>query len=86
MTDTTAKPLESRQKVFYNKKIHDNPEFYQREKVRVREFNKKKYAEDPEFREKQKERARINYKKKKEACANIGEAREVLMTVPSVDA
>jgi len=51
---------------YYTKKIHENPEFYQKEKIRIREYNKNRYKEDPEYAEKIKARRRDYYKRMKE--------------------
>ncbi len=50
----------------YHKKIHENPEFYAAEKLRIKEYKINRYKTDPEFREKVKQINRDNYRKKKE--------------------
>jgi hypothetical protein len=51
---------------YYANKIRENPEFYEKEKIRIREYNKNRYKEDPEFAEKIKARRRDYYKRMKE--------------------
>jgi len=51
----------------YAKKVHDNPEFYKQEKIRIREYNRNRYAVDPEFAERLRAKRREVYQLKKEA-------------------
>lgn len=53
-------------KKYYAKRIEENQEFYQKEKIRIREYNKNKYREDPEYAEKVKAKRREYYKRMKE--------------------
>lgn len=53
-------------RTFYNNKIHTNPDFYQQEKIRIREYNKLRYKNDPVFAEKLKQKAKTYYQKIKE--------------------
>lgn len=48
----------------YNKKIHNNPEFYAAEKKRVVAYIKNRYANDPEYRESFLRKKRENYHKR----------------------
>ena len=48
----------------YNKKIHNNPEFYEAEKKRVVAYIKNRYATDPEYRENFLRKKRENYAKR----------------------
>jgi hypothetical protein len=57
---------------FYTNKIHNNPEFYEKEKKRVVEYHKNRYETDLEYREKRKEYCRIKmreYYQRKKASA-----------------
>jgi hypothetical protein len=51
----------------YYKKIHENPEFYAAEKLRIKEYKINRYKNDPEYREKMKEVNRENQRKIREA-------------------
>lgn len=51
----------------YHKKIHENPEFYAAEKLRIKEYKINRYKNDPEYREKMKEINRENQRKIREA-------------------
>ena len=50
---------------FYTKKIHNNPEFYEKEKQRVREYLKNRYINDPDYAEMKKQKSRERYLAKK---------------------
>jgi len=68
---TPIKPSRQQQvrnnaKKYYAKRIEENLEFYQKEKIRIREYNKNKYREDPEYAEKVKAKRREYYKRMKE--------------------
>ena len=69
--DTHSK-VNMRMNVFYTNKIHNNPEFYEKEKKRVVEYHKNRYETDLEYREKRKEYCRIKmreYYQRKKASA-----------------
>lgn len=51
---------------YYTNKIHNNPEFYEKEKQRVREYLKNKYKTDPVYAEKKKQQRRDLYLAKKQ--------------------
>ena len=46
---------------FYTKKIHTNPEFYAKEKQRIKEYMKNRYNTDPEYAERERQRNRDKY-------------------------
>jgi pyrroloquinoline quinone (PQQ) biosynthesis protein C len=50
---------------FYVAKIHSNPEFYAKEKQRIKEYMKNRYNNDPEYAEKERQRNRDKYHNKK---------------------
>lgn len=56
---------------YYTRKIHENPEFYQKEKQRNKEYLVKRYNEDPDFKEKMKQYAREAYHKRKNRLDTI---------------
>lgn len=51
--------------IFYENKIKNNPEFYEKEKKRVVEYMRNRYANDEEYRNKIKEQKRLSYHKRK---------------------
>lgn len=51
----------------YHKKIHENPEFYAAEKLRIKEYKINRYKTDPVFAEKVKAISREYQRKKSEA-------------------
>jgi|688.fasta_scaffold557636_3 hypothetical protein len=61
----------SRQNEFYKNKIHNNLEFYEKEKKRVANYIKNRNENDEEYREKRNEYCRIKmreyYQRKKAA-------------------
>jgi len=68
---TDIKPsLEDRMKEackkYYNNKIHDNPEFYEKEKKRVVNYISNRYRNDEEYRQRVLLQKREAYKRKKE--------------------
>ena len=66
----TQLPLVDRMRIAvvkcYNKKIKENPEFYEAEKKRVQAYIKNRYATDPEFKERTLRQKRESYLKKKQ--------------------
>lgn len=48
----------------YKSKITNDPEFYEKEKQRIKEYKRNRYANDPEYAQKMKERAKENFRKK----------------------
>ena len=51
-------------KIYYKNKIHEDPEFYAKEKLRVKEYKRIRYQTDPEFAEKIKAKRREYYQLK----------------------
>lgn len=51
--------------IFYENKIKNNSEFYEKEKKRVVEYMRNRYANDEEYRNKIKEQKRLSYHKRK---------------------
>jgi pyrroloquinoline quinone (PQQ) biosynthesis protein C len=66
----TQLPLVDRMRIAtakcYNKKIKENPEFYEAEKKRVQAYIKNRYANDPEYKERVLRQKRESYLRKKE--------------------
>ncbi len=62
-----AQPQRDASKRCYHKKIHENPEFYAAEKLRIKEYKINRYKNDPEYREKMKEINRENQRKIRES-------------------
>lgn len=60
-----------RNKILYYQKIHENPEFYEQEKKRVKDYLVKRYNEDPEFKEKMKQKGREAYQRRKNRINTI---------------
>ena len=58
----------------YHKKIHENPEFYAAEKLRIKEYKINRYKNDPEFAEKVKAISREYQRKKREALKTLNTA------------
>ena len=50
---------------FYTKKIHEDPEFYAKEKERIKLYKYNRYKNDPEYAEKEKQRCREKYHNRK---------------------
>ena len=57
--------IKERNNIFYTNKIHNDKEFRDKEKIRVREYNKNRYKTDPEFCERLKQKSREYYQRKK---------------------
>jgi flagellum-specific peptidoglycan hydrolase FlgJ len=55
---------------FYSNKIRSNPEFYAKEKERIKEYKKNRYNTDPEYAEKVRIRAREGYYIRKSKLQN----------------
>ena len=53
-------------RVNYAKKFQENPEFYQQEKIQIKEYNRHRYANDLVYAEKIKAKRREVYSLKKE--------------------
>lgn len=58
----------------YHKKIHENPEFYAAEKLRIKEYKINRYKTDPVFAEKVKAISREYQRKKREALKALNTA------------
>ena len=58
---------------FYSNKIRSNPEFYAKEKERIKEYKKNRYNNDPEYAEKIRTRAREGYYIRKSRPLNTAE-------------
>jgi hypothetical protein len=58
---------------FYDAKIHNNPEFREKEKQRVREYMNNRYNTDPEYAEKKKQQRRERYYINKQKLLNTAE-------------
>lgn len=50
---------------YYNEKVKNNPEEYEKKKVQIKKYMNNRYKTDDEYREKQKQRQREYYQKKK---------------------
>jgi pyrroloquinoline quinone (PQQ) biosynthesis protein C len=64
---------------FYTNKIHTNPEFYAKEKQRIKEYMKNRYNTDPEYAEKERQRNRQKYhanKLKRQELAKSAQSSE----------
>jgi hypothetical protein len=71
MTDTTTTPITAKltgydrikdtSRKFYVAKIHANPDFYAKEKQRIKEYMKNRYNTDPVYAEKERQRCRDKY-------------------------
>jgi hypothetical protein len=55
---------------FYTKKIHEDPEFYAKEKERIRLYKLNRYQNDPEYAEKDRQAAKARYHARKLRLAN----------------
>lgn len=58
---------------YYKNKVSKDPEFYEKEKQRIKEYIVNKYKTNPEFAEKQKQAARDRYYLNKQKLANTAE-------------
>lgn len=69
------KKFREKSRLYYNEKIHNNPEFYEAEKKRALEYQRKRLENDPEYREKRKEYCRVKmrelYQKRKSATLEL---------------
>jgi flagellum-specific peptidoglycan hydrolase FlgJ len=61
---------------FYSNKIRSNPDFYTKEKERIKEYKKNRYNTDPEYAEKVKAKAREGYYIRKLKTQNTAEIIE----------
>jgi hypothetical protein len=61
---------------FYKNKIQNNPDFYAKEKERIKEYKKNRYNNDPEYAEKVRARAREGYYIRKSKIQNTAEIIE----------
>lgn len=65
----------NRVNAFYTNKIHNNPEFYEKEKQRVIQYQNNRYKTDEEYKEKRKEYCRLKmkeyYQRKKAASIEV---------------
>lgn len=50
---------------FYTKKIHEDPDFYAKEKERIRLYKLNRYQNDPEYAEKDRQAAKARYHARK---------------------
>ena len=57
-------------KRFYAKKIQENPEFYAKEKERIKLYKYNRYQTDPEYAEKDRQAAKARYHARKLRLAN----------------
>eukprot|EP00960_Hanusia_phi_P009708 282561-Hanusia_phi.AAC.2 len=55
---------------YYAKKML-NPDFYMKERERLKQYKKNKYENDPEFRKRELERTLANYYKRKAAKMSV---------------
>lgn len=65
MKNTTEAPKKSASAIYYNNKIKENPEFYEKERKRVSEYIHNRYFNDPEYRERILQQKKELYLKKK---------------------
>ena len=61
---------------FYDAKIHNNPEFREKEKQRVREYMNNRYNTDPEYAEKKRQQRRERYLINKQKLANASSSAQ----------
>lgn len=66
---------------FYDVKIHNNPEFREKEKQRIREYLNNRYHTDPEYAEKKKQQRRERYYLNKQKLANASSTAENIISV-----
>lgn len=58
---------------FYTKKIHEDPDFYAKEKERIRLYKLNRYQNDPEYAEKDRQAAKARYHARKLKLANAAQ-------------
>jgi hypothetical protein len=58
---------------FYTKKIHTDPDFYAKEKERIRLYKLNRYQNDPEYAEKDRQAAKARYHARKSKLANAAQ-------------
>lgn len=58
---------------FYTKKIHTDPEFYAKEKERIKLYKLNRYQTDPEYAEKDRQAAKARYHARKLKLANTAQ-------------